>query len=66
MADDKLFSAENFDDLPRVWQQIIDTQHGLPCDGGGVPGEWCNRGLRHCYWFGGEEQHEEDEDDEAD
>lgn len=28
-------------------QALIHEQHGLPCDGGGVPGVWC---VSRCYW----------------
>jgi hypothetical protein len=35
-----------WEDIPEADQKIIEKQHGLPCDGGGMTGEWCLR----CKW----------------
>lgn len=38
-----------WDDVPSDLKEQVDKQNGLPCDGGGVPGEWCS----DCQWDGG-------------
>lgn len=35
--------SENWADIPAEDREIISRQKGLPCDGGGVPGEWCQK-----------------------
>ena len=34
------------EEIPQEALNMIMSQNGLPCDGGGVPGSWCER----CYW----------------
>lgn len=40
-ADDDLFGE--WDDLPDHARQEYEDNGPVPCDGGGVPGEWCTR-----------------------
>lgn len=47
-ADPILFLS--FDDMPKAAQKEFSKHGSIPCEGGGVPGEWC-RGCR----FGGVE-----------
>ena len=48
-APDEVF-VERYEDVPEEHKNIIESQGSLPCDGGGIPGEWC---LRGCAYFGG-------------
>lgn len=57
---DQLFT-DAWEDLPKGWQDKINEMKGLGCDGGGVPGPWCERGMTGCPWFGGAEDEDEDE-----
>ena len=41
VAPDVIFTAEHFADIPAKYRRTIANMNGLPCDGGGVPGEWC-------------------------
>ena len=41
-----VFTEQNYEDIPEAYRYVIDAQNGLPCDGGGVPGNWCRR----CFW----------------
>jgi len=46
----KLFLSQLGTTLDDI-KKIIQEQHGLPCDGGGVPGEWCVvKSIMGCYW----------------
>jgi len=56
-APDEIF-ARTTDEIPEDMMNIIDRQHGLPCDAGGLPGEWCSS----CHWTGGKEVLEDDDD----
>ena len=39
-ADSRMF-VRNFEDMPKG-MQLIFKEISLPCDAGGVPGEWCS------------------------
>lgn len=47
-APDDVFAAE-FEAITPENQAIINKQNGIPCEGGGRPGTWCNG----CHWAGG-------------
>lgn len=38
-----VFTEPKYEDIPEAYRQVIDAQNGLPCDGGGVPDDWCRR-----------------------
>ena len=41
-----------YEDLPEDFKKYLDHLRGLPCDGGGVPGRWCNRSImRTCKYY---------------
>lgn len=61
-APDIVFS-ENWDEVPQEHKDLI-SDCGLRCDGGGVPGHWCDEGFSGCPYFGGKEV-EEDEQEEV-
>lgn len=51
IAPEELF-AENYADVPDELMVIVGEQNGLPCDGGGVPGEWCQtKKIGGCHWM---------------
>ena len=39
---EKYFDVE-YPDVPQEDRDIIEENHGLPCDAGGVLGMWCDR-----------------------
>ena len=45
-------------DVPAELKAQVEKQRGLPCDGGGNPGEWCS----DCRWTGGHDVLEYDDD----
>lgn len=45
---------ENEEAIPEIAKKVIQHQGGLPCDGGGVPGEWCIR-CAFSVWGDGQE-----------
>ena len=49
----ELFTLE-WSELPAEWRAAIREMRCLPCDGGGVPGNWCSSGS--CVWDGGSEE----------
>ena len=61
------FLSDDWYNLPKEVKTIIDQQGGLPCDGGGVPGQWCHEtthivNLRNrCHWVGEWDIEDEDE-----
>lgn len=51
IAPEELFT-ENYADVPDDLKTIVSEQNGLPCDGGGVPGEWCQtKRIGGCHWM---------------
>ena len=48
-ADDGYF-LPSYDDVPVYLKDELNTNGGLPCDGGGMPGPWC------CHCRFGEER----------
>lgn len=50
-AEEWLFKLPD-DELPDDVLEILKEQFGLPCDGGGRPGDWC----ANCHWDGGQEE----------
>lgn len=63
-APEELFTLPD-EKLPEDWLKIIDAQNGLGCEGGGNPGAWCEtHPWSGCYWFGGREYDEVEEEAE--
>lgn len=54
-ADPALFQPVRFQELPKKVQNEFNKNGSIPCEGGGMPGEWC-MGCR----FGGEIDREDD------
>ena len=44
-APDEVF-APTWEEIPEQFREMIDEMNGLRCDGGGVPGPWCEP----CCW----------------
>ena len=38
---DEHYFVPSYDDVPVDLKNELETNGGLPCDGGGVPGPWC-------------------------
>ena len=58
-APDDVFVPE-YDDMSPECRAIIEARNGIPCEGGGVPGPWCEDSLlSFCPWA----KHEELDDD---
>lgn len=50
------YLTEPWDSLPEDVKDYISGLRGLPCDGGGTPGWWCNSNvMRLCKWYENEE-----------
>ena len=54
-APDEVFLS-NYNDVPKEYKEIIEKQQGLGCCGDAIPGHWCNRPTRKCFWYTEDEQ----------
>jgi len=41
-----------WEETPKEIRDQIEAMHGMNCDGGGIPGSWCER-SGGCVWDGG-------------
>jgi hypothetical protein len=54
-APDDVFEPE-WDDIDPEHREIMEDRGGIPCEGGGVPGPWCEGNvLSPCPWAKREE-----------
>ena len=65
-APEKEVLDSEWENIPDEHKKIINEQGGLPCDGGGVPGDWClcvSKGFGKCRYLKGVEKYDGDPDD---
>ncbi len=52
VAPEEVFLPD-YEQVPAVLRAIIEQEAGIPCEGGGIPGRWCEygKGISPCPWY---------------